>query len=104
MIELPIGKSNFQIPCKKSEQEKLSKLAEKLNKRLNRLSSQIKTNDEKTLLAFVALSLEGELEFISSEKEEGYQLSEQDIEEAISETMENISDYVEKLTKKIQRY
>jgi cell division protein ZapA (FtsZ GTPase activity inhibitor) len=103
MIELPIGKSNYQIPCKKSEQEKLSKLAEKLNKRLNRLSSQV-DGDEKTLLAIAALSLEGELELASEIEAPESGINEKDIEDAISETMENISDYIEKLSKRIQRY
>ncbi len=103
-IELPIGKSNYQIPCEKSEQEKLSKLAEKLNKRLNRLSSQFEA-DEKTLLAIAALSLEGELELASDNIENSEStISEEDIKDAISETMENIADYIEKLSEKIQRY
>ncbi len=103
IIELPIGKSNYQIPCKKSEREKLSRLAEKLNKRLNRLASQIE-GDEKTLLAIAALSLEGELELASEIEAPESELNEQDVEDAISETMENISDYIEKLSKKIQKY
>ncbi|MBP7710489.1 MAG: cell division protein ZapA [Rickettsiales bacterium] len=103
MIELPIGKSNYQISCKQSEQEKLSHLAEKLNKRLNRLGSKIQDADEQTLLAVTALMLEGELEQAEN-SDEVAKLNDEDMQEAVSETMENIADYVEKLTKKIESY
>ena len=106
IIELPIGKSNYQITCKQSEQERLSHLAEKLNKRINRLAAQMPDKDDHSLLAIVALLLEGELEQSQNheDSDEGAKLNDQDVYDSVSETMENIADYVEKLTKKIQNY
>lgn len=102
IVELPIGKSNYQISCKASEKERLSYLAEKLNKRINRLSSQTKNADDSTLLAITALMLEDELE--NDESDGSTKLNDQDLYETVSETMENVADYLEKLTKKIQNY
>ncbi len=106
ILELPIGKSNYKISCQASERKKLSYLAEKLNKRLNRLSSQIENVDEQTLLAIAALMMEDELENIENQddSDEGMKLNEQDLYDTVSETIENIADHVEKMTKKIQNY
>lgn len=106
IVELPIGKSNYQISCKQSEKEKLSHLAEKLNKRINRLAAQMPNADEKNLLAVAALLLEDELEQAQNkdDTDEGAKLNEQDLYDAVSETMENVADHIEKLTKKIQSY
>lgn len=103
IIELPIGKSNYQISCESSEREKLSHLAEKLNKRLNRLGAKMPDTNEQTLLAVTALMLEAELEQAENSDEDA-KLNDEDMQEAVSETMENIADYVEKLTKKIESY
>jgi cell division protein ZapA (FtsZ GTPase activity inhibitor) len=103
IIELSIGKFNYQIPCKKSEQEKLLQLAKSLNERLNRLSSKMPNANDQTLLAMVSLMLEGELELAQNSAEDS-KLKDEDLQEAVSETMENIADYVEKLTKKIESY
>jgi cell division protein ZapA (FtsZ GTPase activity inhibitor) len=106
IIELPIGKSNYQISCKHSEREKLSYLAEKLNKRLNRLSKETAETDEKTLLAMLALVVEEELEQSENKDDidESPNLNDQDVYDTVSETMENIADYIEKMTIKIQNY
>lgn len=110
IIEIPIGKSLYKITCAENEEEKLLRLAETLNKRVNSLSLQMKNTDEKTLLAITALLIEEELEKKNSdvaaeeEIDESPKINEQDIYDAVSENMENISDYIEKLGKKIQDY
>jgi cell division protein ZapA (FtsZ GTPase activity inhibitor) len=113
IIEIPIGKSLYKISCQEAEKEKLLRLAESLNKRVNSLSLQMKNTDEKTLLAISALLIEEELEKNNNktsskdsdeETSEDSGINEQDLYDAVSDNMENISDYIEKLSKKIQNY
>jgi cell division protein ZapA (FtsZ GTPase activity inhibitor) len=56
-IEIPIGKSRYKINCEEGQKEKLRRLAERLNKRVNSLSLEMKNVDEKTLLAISALPI-----------------------------------------------
>lgn len=109
IIEIPVGKSRYKITCEESEKERLELLGKKLNKRVNQLSEQMKYTDEKTLLVITALMLEEELEQApsrgsSGDEDEEEKLSEEDVYNAVSENMENVARYIEKLTAKIQHY
>jgi cell division protein ZapA (FtsZ GTPase activity inhibitor) len=107
IVEIQIGKSHYKISCTESDQEKLLQLAKRLDHRINRITSQIKNADEKTLLAIAALMLEEEVEqnnHDANEREEVDEINDQDIYDAISENIENITNYIENLTKKIQNY
>lgn len=107
VIEIAVGRSSYQINCAEGEKEKILQLANKLNQRVNRLSLQMKNADEKTLLVIAALMSEEEAENKvpnDDADDEPAQLNEQDIYDAVSENMENVADFVEKLTKKIQDY
>lgn len=106
IIELPVGKSRYSITCAEGEQEKLLQLGEKLNRRVNNLSLSLKNADEKTLLVISALMMEEELENSedSGDEDENNKLSDQDIYDAVSDNMENICNYIEKLINKIQNY
>ncbi len=107
-VEIAIGRSKYKIQCQESEKAKLLATAEKLNERVNNLSFSFRNIDEKTLLVISALTLEEELESVSGNKKNiqssESQVSDRDIYDAVSENMENISDYLEKLTKKIRDY
>lgn len=107
MTKIAIGKSIYEIACKAGEEESLQKLAAKLNTRVNNLSLQLKGLDEKTLLVITALLLEEELEnkqTVVSKDDDSSSLTEDDIYDAISENIDNISSYIEKLTSNIKKY
>jgi len=106
LLEFSIGKSHYQLNCEEAEKEKLLHLADKLNQRVNSLSFKMKNADDKTLLMIAALTIEEELEKRNEadEDDEIPKLNEQDMYDAVSENMENVSDYIEKLTRKIQNY
>ena len=106
IIELPIGRSRYKITCEEGEEKKLLRLAEKLNQRINNLSLSLRNADEKTLLAIAAMSMEEELENHGDHdnEEETHKLNDQDLYEAVSDNMENISNYIENLITKIQNY
>ncbi len=110
LIEIPVGKSRYKITCEESEKEKLLNIAERLNQRVNALSLQIKNIDEKTLLVIAALMIEEELseenkvETPEDDEDESVTIVDRDVYDAVSESMNNIADYIENLTKKIQNY
>jgi cell division protein ZapA (FtsZ GTPase activity inhibitor) len=109
-IEFPIGKTIYKINCSEDEKQKLVRLSHELNQRVNKVALQLKDKniDEKTLLVITALSLEEELEnaekgvLNSSENYEENRLNEQDLYDAVSENMENVANYVNKIINKIQ--
>lgn len=106
LVEIYIGKSQYKIACKDAEKEKLLELSKSLNERVNRLSLSLKNADEKTLLVIAALMIEEELNKKNNEDEsdEEPKLNDQDMYDAISENMENVADYIEKLSQKIGNY
>ncbi len=109
-VEIAVGKSKYKIQCQESEKEKLLETAEKLNERVNHLSFSFRNLDEKTLLVISALTMEEELQnsvgknTVNEKPAPTEEISDRDIYDAVSENMENISDYIEKLTKKIRDY
>jgi cell division protein ZapA (FtsZ GTPase activity inhibitor) len=103
-IEIPIGKSRYKINCEEGQKEKLLRLAELLNKRVNSLSLEMKNVDEKTLLAISALMMEEELENKKGARENESEINDEDLYDAVSDNMENVAEYIEKLTKKIENF
>lgn len=106
IVEIPVGKSRYKITCQEGEQEKIMQLAEKLNHRVNQMAFSIKNADEKTLLVIAALTLQEELSRTNHDEDDvdDGKLNEQDVYDAVSENMENVADYIEKLIVKIQNY
>lgn len=61
-VEFKIGNSKYQIECPDSEEQKVLKLAKKIDQRAQNLSKHLKKIDEKTLLATCCLLMEDEIE------------------------------------------
>lgn len=104
-VKIAIGKSIYNIACRNGEEERLAKLGEKINQKVNQLSLHLKDADEKTLLVMASLILQEEVGSKSeeSDKKEKSDLDD-DIYDAVSETMENVTDYIKKFTNRIQNY
>ena len=153
-IEILIAGSQYKISCKETQKDRLVYLANKLSKRIDKISQNIKNNstsssshnrhlekissspvhhrhlersersgeaklkeisrfarddsEEKNLLVMAALTLEDELEkksesLTSKEENEGGEINDQDIYDAVSDNIENITDYIETLTEKIKK-
>jgi len=101
--EVRIGYSNYKIECPKNEVEQLHQVSSKLDLKFRELSKQLKTFDEKTILVYLALMLEAELAKKNNIKPNN-ESQEDDIYDAVSENIENISQLIEKLTAKIANY
>ena len=96
-VEVLIGSSKYKIPCKESQKEKLLKVVEKLEARVENLSTKLGETDDSQLLAMAALLLEEELMHKSSS-------SNDDIYDEMSDNMENLTKKVKTLTEKINDY
>lgn len=111
-IEVKIGPSTYQISCHENEAARLKQLAEGLNEKVNALAPHFDDGDEKKLLVLASLLIQEELqEALKSEKNQknaapdsADNLNEDEIYDAVSETMENVSDYIKKFTNRIQNY
>ncbi len=101
-IEIAIGKSKYQISCEESKKEEILNAATKLNEIVNALSFKMRGVDKKTLLVMAALSIGSYSEKVESTNKSP-EISERDVFDAVSENMENVADYLEKLVKKITK-
>lgn len=121
IVEIKIIKSNYKIDCKESDQNKILNCADKLNNRLNKLTSGLGNIDEKTLLVIACLTMEEELKNLKTKisknsqttnssqinshlNNENKKYSEDEMLEAISENTDKINDYLTKIIDRIQEY
>jgi cell division protein ZapA (FtsZ GTPase activity inhibitor) len=96
-VEIQVGKSSYKISCQEAEKERIQSAAESINDKLNQLAKNLKISDEKMLLVMIALELEEELRSIREDK-----FSEEELFNSISDNIDNITSYINKLTHKIQ--
>lgn len=107
IIKIPIGESSYKIACKEKEKDRLLKIAEILDQKVSNLSMQLGDIDEKTLLVMTALMIQEELEREKEDKNSNIdddKLDNQDIYDAVSNNIENITDHIKNLTKEIKDY
>lgn len=100
IVNLRIGRTNYKVNCHEAEKDKILELADRLDNRVSSLSYDIKNADDQTLLLIVALMLEEEA---TAAKEDNalFDGHSDEIYEALSETINNIADHIERLIDKI---
>jgi len=106
-INILLQNKKYTFPCPENEKEEVLKLAKKLDSRIKSISENINDNlDSETLIILASLMAEAEL--MNSKKDleklEENKLEEDDIYDSITENIENITDYIKTLTKKIDKY
>jgi cell division protein ZapA (FtsZ GTPase activity inhibitor) len=109
IVEINLLKSRYKIECLENEKEKIISNAQKIDLKLNKLKHALGDIDEKTLLVLCSLMLQAELNKInlknnSSTKSDNSKFNEDDIYDAISENIDNMNSYIERLITKIQDY
>ncbi len=107
LIEIAVGRLKYKIDCPENEHEKLRYLADKLDKRIRKLFPNFQNIDEKTLLIMTALTIEDDLESSSRGNHKNIpaeKLDDSDMYAELTENIENVADYIEKLAKKIENY
>jgi cell division protein ZapA (FtsZ GTPase activity inhibitor) len=113
LLEIYIGKSKYTLDCEDHEKPKITRLASKLNERVNRLSLKMRGADEKTVLMLCSIMIEEELEALKNLKTtqtrnaqsiSGDIQEHSNIDSIMSQNVENISTYIENLANKIKNY
>jgi len=105
IIEVRIGKNKYKLNCRSDESENILEYADRLDSRVKELQENIEDVNEAHLLVIAGLMLEQELQDKTDQmsgelKQQLY--SEDDLYEALSKQMENITNYVKKITAKIE--
>jgi cell division protein ZapA (FtsZ GTPase activity inhibitor) len=98
-LNLKILNSTYKINCPKGDEEKLINLCAQVQEKLKNLKEDLKTIDEKTIMAIALLSMQEELNELNSDYSG---INKDDLFEALSDNVENINDYISKLGSKIQ--
>ena len=126
VIEIKIGKSKYRLSINESEKEKLIKLAEKIDRKIENLASDLPNVDEKLLFVINALKLEEALEISKKKEKKSSKKSEENeefdeeleddeldenkktkscceaaVQSALSDNMENMASCIEDLAKRI---
>ncbi len=101
--EIKIGGTNYNIFCPENEVKDLQKIGANLNQKFHQIADEIKNYDEKTILVYLALTLEIEVQKLTQEIKKSPEI-ENDLYDAVSENIENISEIIAALTKKIAHY
>ena len=97
VIKVAIGKSIYDIDCPEGQEENIKNKAAQVNQRVNRIAIADRSVDEKTALMLCAMELEGQENKSSNQSGP----TEDDLYDAVSENMDNIADYIDKLVNKI---
>ncbi len=103
LVEFNIGRSKYQIECPEAEKTRLLELAKKMNERVTKLSQSFKNVDEKTLLVISSLMMEDEIESQNNSQNITPQAG-ADMYESLTQNIENMTSYIEKLANKIETY
>lgn len=112
IVEIKIAQSTFKIECPLSEKEKIVSCANKLNQRVLKLINSLGEVDEKTALVICALMMQEEINNLhnkkivdnSSTEKNDEKYSEDDMLEAVSENIDNLNNYINKLIDRVQDY
>jgi cell division protein ZapA len=100
----------YNIACDDGEEERIKKLADSLNNRLNEMSKNFGSASDNVILAFTAITMEDEIfsmknAKITHESLEKTPSADQQvaINNAIADTMEPITKYIEELAHLIKK-
>ena len=105
-LELYIGKSKYIIDCAESEKLEISKLAAKLNERVNNLSLRMRGADEKTILMLSSIMIEAELDALENSENKVENQPNQDhkmdlAEKKSSDELDSASFFIERMVRGI---
>lgn len=102
VIEVHILGESHKIACGEGQENNLLKLVEKLNSRLKKVASTSSSASLLKLLILNSLIMEDELESLAHSKD-SFLSKDYNSEITMSKTLDAVTDYVEDLTKKIEK-
>ena len=105
-INITIGKRTFELVCGEGQENHLRQLASQVSKRLEELSHSMGTHNDSLLLVMTTLMLQDELNELKSvrekDKHQASDVSQEETDAAMVETITAISEYVEAMAKRIE--
>jgi cell division protein ZapA (FtsZ GTPase activity inhibitor) len=109
IVEIKVNKSLYKVECSEIEKNKIINNANKLDYRINKLTQVLGNVDEKTLLILNSLMMQEEINNLiahknSKETSSDNVFSEDEMLDEISQNIDNINSYIEKLTNRVLDY
>lgn len=98
-LNLKILNSTYKVNCPSHDENNLINLSKQIHEKLSDLKEELNTSDEKTIMAIALLSMQEELNDLNSDYSG---INKEDLFEALNDNVENINDYISKLSSKIQ--
>lgn len=114
-VDVVIGKRNFQVKCGDGQEPHVRSLARKVTERVETLSTQLEGSNEAFLLAMTALMLQDELNDLHNQLDVLRKTGairpgtlpnvpqQPPAEEVIIEALNAVSDYVTKVTERVDK-
>jgi cell division protein ZapA (FtsZ GTPase activity inhibitor) len=105
IIEISIGNQKYKINCRQNEVEDILEFADRLDRRIKELQHNIENVSDSHYLVVAGLMLEQELQqqIQDFNQKTSTLYTEDDLYEAISEQMDNVSYYIENIISKIEK-
>ncbi len=101
ILEISIGRSKYKIECPEEERSKITRLAQKLDKKVLQMLGNFSSIDEKTLLVLSALTLEDEIETTAQNQNEATM---DEVYDHMASAIDEVTTRIEKLANKIENY
>ncbi|MFM7702533.1 MAG: cell division protein ZapA [Alphaproteobacteria bacterium] len=105
IIEIRIANKKYQLNCRENEQGKILEYADLLDQRITELKEDLTDVGNENLLVIAGIMLEKELQekkYLLQDEQKQQLFNEDDLYDALSEQMDNITSFIEKISKKIE--
>ncbi|MFM6972598.1 MAG: cell division protein ZapA [Alphaproteobacteria bacterium] len=105
IIEVRIANKKYQLNCRENEQGKILEYADLLDQRITELKEDLTDVGNENLLVIAGIMLEKELQekkYLLQDEQKQQLFNEDDLYDALSEQMDNITSFIEKISKKIE--
>lgn len=105
IIEVRIANKKYQLNCQAQEQGKILEYADLLDQRIVELKEDLTDVGNENLLVIAGIMLEKELQekkYLLQDEQKQQLYNEDDLYDALSEQMDNITAFIEKISKKIE--
>jgi cell division protein ZapA len=101
VVNIKIRDSLYPIACDAGQEEKLQQIAARLDTRVSALATNLGKANDMQLLIMTALMMEDQVSELKKGMYEQHEATNSD--NAISETIEAIADYIENLAKSLEK-
>ena len=97
VVEVKVGTRHFQLACEDGEEDHLAGLAKEVDKKLNNLGKQMRTNNESLLLLLTSLMMQDELNEFRKNMENDDKIKNlvKSKDEELADVINTVSDYLE---------